>query len=665
MAKGTDLDLQFRDRADAGRRLAARLLAYRAENPLVIALARGGVVVGEEVARGLGAPLEVMVARKLGAPGQPELGVGAIAPGVRVVDEAAVRELGISAKQLEWITAGETEEMDRRLRRYRGDKPEPTVRDRTVILVDDGLATGVTARAAIRALRRQRPRRIVFAAPICAADTAESLRSEVDEVVCVAAPTQFGAVGSWYADFEQTTDDEVLKILSRTPRERPPVEVFSSSPGLDALIEQCDRLARPLEGLVDLDPLMERIGDARYVLLGEASHGTSEYYVWRARISQRLIEEKGFSFIAVEGDWPDCFEVNRYVKGQAAVEGDAQAVLRGFTRWPTWMWANWEVLAFAEWLRGRNAARPETRRVGFYGLDVYSLWESLNAVVRYLERVDGHAVEAARRAYRCFEPYGGDVELYARAPVSLMPASCEQEVVAMLSALRRSAPQDRAADPEAHFAAEQNALVVRDAESYYRAMVQGGEASWNVRDRHMVDTLDRLMRFHGPEARAIVWEHNTHIGDARATDMPRAGMVNVGQLARERHSEEGVVLVGFTSHRGSVIAGSEWEAPMQRMPAPPARPGSWEDVLYRTGRDRALFLLNEDAAHTGAFLEVRPHRAIGVVYDPHHERGNYVPTVLPRRYDALIYLDETHALHPLRLDARRDGEPPETYPWGM
>ncbi len=665
MAKGADQDLQFRDRVDAGRRLAARLMPYRAENPLVVALARGGVVVGEEVARTLGAPLEVMVARKLGAPGQPELGVGAIAPGVRVVDEAALRALGISAKQLEWITAAETEEMERRLRRYRGDKPEPAVRDRTVILVDDGLATGVTARAAIRALRRQRPRRIVFAAPICAADTAESLRSEVDEVVCVAAPTHFGAVGSWYADFEQTTDDEVLKILSRAPRERPSAVVLSSPSGLDGLIEQCDRLARPLGGLADLDPLMERIGDARYVLLGEASHGTSEYYVWRARISQRLIEEKGFSFIAVEGDWPDCFEVNRYVKGQAEVGGDAQAALRGFTRWPTWMWANWEVLAFVEWLRRRNAARPETRRVGFYGLDVYSLWESLNALVRYLERVDGHAMEAARRAYRCFEPYGGDVELYARARVSLVPASCEQEVIAMLRALRQSAPQDRAADPEAHFAAEQNALVVRDAESYYRAMIQGGEASWNVRDRHMVDTLDRLMRFHGPEARAIVWEHNTHIGDARATDMPRAGMVNVGQLARERHSEEGVVLVGFASHRGSVIAGSEWEAPMQRMPVPPGRLGSWEDVLYRTGRDHALFLLNEDAAHTGAFSEVRPHRAIGVVYDPYHERGNYVPTVLPRRYDALIYLDETHALHPLRLDPRRDGEPPETYPWGM
>src|SRR6266849_1515356 len=267
MAKGADQDLQFRDRVDAGRRLAARLMPYRAENPLVVALARGGVVVGEEVGRRLGAPLEVMVARKLGAPGQPELGVGAIAAGVRVVDEAAVRELGISPKQLEWITATETEEMDRRLRRYRGDKPEPTIRDRTVILVDDGLATGVTARAAIRALRRQRPRRIVFAAPICAAHTAESLRSEVDEVVCVAAPIHFGAVGSWYADFEQTSDDEVLKILSRAPRERPSAVVLSSPSGLDGLIEQCDRLARPLGGLADLDPLMHRISDARYAPL--------------------------------------------------------------------------------------------------------------------------------------------------------------------------------------------------------------------------------------------------------------------------------------------------------------------------------------------------------------------------------------------------------------
>jgi erythromycin esterase-like protein/predicted phosphoribosyltransferase len=662
VAKSTDQELHFRDRADAGRRLSERLAAYRAEKPLVVALARGGVVVGEEVARALGAPLEVMVARKLGAPGQPELGVGAIAPGVRVVDERAVRELGISARQLEWIVAAETEEMERRLRRYRGDRGELDVRDRTVILVDDGLATGVTARAAIHALRRQRPRRLVFAAPVCAPDTARLLGSEADEVVCVAAPVHFGAVGSWYADFAQTSDDEVLKILSRAPREEP--RRTPPSP-VDGLVEACRGLARPLEGLADLDPLMEQIGDARYVLLGEATHGTSEYYLWRARISRRLIEEKGFSFIAVEGDWPDCFQVNRYVKGRASVGQDAPSVLRDFARWPTWMWANWEVAALAEWLRRHNATRPMQSPVGFYGLDVYSLWESLEAVVRYLGRVDGHALEAARRAYECFEPSRQGRGGYPSASVSLVPASCEQEVLGMLTALRQSAPQDGADDLEAHFAAEQNALVVRDAETYYRAMLRGGEASWNVRDRHMVDTLERLMRFHGPEARAIVWEHNTHVGDARATDMAQAGMVNVGQLARERHAKQGVVLVGFASHRGSVIAGSEWEAPMQRMPVPPARPGSWEDVLHRTGRERALFMLNDEAARADAFMDTRPHRAIGVVYDPRHEHGNYVPTVLPRRYDALIFLDETHALHPLELDPRRNGDPPETYPWGV
>ena len=229
----------------------------------------------------------------------------------------------------------------------------------------------------------------------------------------------------------------------------------------------------------------------------------------------------------------------------------------------------------------------------------------------------------------------------------------------------RSVPAPGAGAREAHFAAEQNALVVRDAESYYQAMVRGGEASWNVRDRHMVDTLERIMRFHGPQARAIVWEHNTHVGDARATDMAQAGMLNVGQLVRERHAREGVVLVGFSSYHGSVIAGAEWESPMQRMRVPPGRPGSWEDVLHRTGRPRALFPLGGDEAHADAFMDVRPHRAIGVVYDPDRERGNYVPTVLPRRYDALIYLDETHALHPLPLEPRPDGEPPETFPWGM
>src|SRR5262249_11805753 len=339
-------------------------------------------------------------------------------------------------------------------------------------------------------------------------------------------------------------------------------------------------------------------------------------------------------------------------------------VLHAFQRWPTWMWANEEVVALADWLRQHNEALPPERKVGFYGLDVYSLWESLYAILDYLHRVDPSALPAAWRAFRCFEPYGEDVQEYARA-TRFVPNSCEDEVVTLLREMRSRARAYREDGREAYFQAEQNALVLKDAEAYYRAMVRGGPDSWNIRDRHMTDTLDRLMKHHGAGARAIVWEHNTHIGDARFTDMADDGMVNVGQLVRQRHGPEGVVLVGFASYQGSVIAGQEWEASMEEMPVPPARPGSWEDALHLLGGDNHLLLL-ADAGLNDLLLKPRGHRAIGVVYHPDYERyGNYVPTVLPRRYDALLYLDETHAPHPLQMPVRHEGEVAETYPTGM
>jgi erythromycin esterase len=431
----------------------------------------------------------------------------------------------------------------------------------------------------------------------------------------------------------------------------------------EELVQKVARVALPVTGPAELDPLMERVGEAHYVLLGEASHGTSEYYLWRASISQRLIREKGFSFIAVEGDWPDCYRVNRYVKGFQDAGTDAREVLEAFARWPTWMWANEEVVGLAEWLRRHNDGLPDDRKVGFYGLDVYSLWESMYAVLSYLRKVDPSALPGALRAFRCFEPYGEDVQEYARATI-MVPANCEDQVVALLQDLRRNEPRYSADGREEFFAAEQNALVVKNAEAYYRAMVRGGPESWNIRDRHMTETLERLMRHYGPDAKGIVWEHNTHIGDARATDMADDGMVNVGQLVREGHSEEGVVLVGFGSHHGTVIAGREWEAEMEEMQVPQARSGSWEDVLHQAGDDDKLILLDSLWGVSDA-LEERGHRAIGVVYHPERERlGNYVPSVLPRRYDAFCYIDETHALHPLHLVPALE-KVPETYPWGV
>jgi erythromycin esterase-like protein len=433
--------------------------------------------------------------------------------------------------------------------------------------------------------------------------------------------------------------------------------------GTDRLAKKVARIALPLHQAADVEALIDRVGDARYVLLGEASHGTSEYYQWRARISQWLIREKGFSFIAVEGDWPDCYRVNRYVKGLGDSGVDAREVLENFVRWPTWMWANLEIVAFAEWLRRHNSEVSAKEKVGFYGLDVYSLWDSLYAVLGYLRQANPSLLPAARRALMCFQPYGEDVQQYARA-TALVPTTCEDEVVDLLAALRAKEPRFHTDGREEYFAAEQNALVVKNAEAYYRAMVRGGPDSWNLRDRHMTETLDRLMRQHGPDARCIVWEHNTHIGDARYTDMADEGMFNVGQLVRQRHSPEGVFLVGFGSYRGSVIAAKDWEAPTERMQVPAAREGSWEDVLHQVSPANKLLLLRE-VRHVDEFLAVRGHRAIGVVYHPEYEHfSNYVPTVLPRRYDAFCYLDDTRALHPLELHPALE-KIPETYPWGV
>jgi erythromycin esterase-like protein len=448
-------------------------------------------------------------------------------------------------------------------------------------------------------------------------------------------------------------------------------EATTRSPDTGALAERVRDAAKPLQAADDLAPLMELVGDARYVLLGEATHGTSEFYTWRTEISKRLILEKEFSFIGVEGDWPDCYSVNRYVKGYPDSGTGAEEVLHAFARWPTWMWANREVVALAEWLREHNHRRPAESQVGFYGLDVYSLFESMAAVVEYLNGIDPALARAAKHAYSCFDPYYDDVQEYARA-TALVPTSCENEAIALLRALRGKAPEYREDGREAYFNAEQNALVVRDAELYYRTMVRGGPTSWNVRDHHMVDTLDRLMQFHGPRAKGIVWEHNTHVGDARFTDMARAGMVNVGELVREAHGEsprerDGVVLAGFGTHRGTVIAGEEWGAPMQRMRVPEARGGSWEDVLHNgVGHDALLAFIGSDDGGISGLAQPLEHRAIGVVYDPAAERwGNYVPTVLPRRYDAFLFVDETHALDPLHMPVVVGREPPETFPSGV
>ncbi|HWJ90293.1 MAG TPA: erythromycin esterase family protein [Flavisolibacter sp.] len=411
----------------------------------------------------------------------------------------------------------------------------------------------------------------------------------------------------------------------------------------------------------DLDALIEDMNDRPVVMLGEASHGTHEFYTWRTAISKRLISEKGFRFIAVEGDWPDCYRINRYVKGYPDAGDNIRLVLAEFNRWPTWMWANWEIAALAEWMREYNKTVPAEKKVGFYGLDVYSLWDSMRAMLDYLEKEDPQAARTVKKAIQCFEPYREDEQAYAR--YSLNDHSCRDKVLALLKEIRMKA-QFLDGDREAGFNTEQNAVIAVNAEKYYRSMMSFDNESWNVRDTHMMETLDRLMKFHGPDAKGIVWEHNTHIGDARATDMKRAGMVNIGQLAREQYGINKVYLTGFATYRGSVIAADAWGSPMEELEVPEAREGSIEHQLHQeSSEDRYLLFNTEDIQRK--YEDSIRHRAIGVVYDPLREKfGNYVASILSSRYDALVFLDETRALHPLHLKPH-DEKMPETYPFGV
>lgn len=325
------------------------------------------------------------------------------------------------------------------------------------------------------------------------------------------------------------------------------------------------------------------------------------------------------------------------------------------------MWANWEIAALARWMRAYNLPLSPEKKIGFYGLDVYSLWESMEIMVDYLEKEDPNTAEFAKRAIDCFEPYGEE-DSYAAALHSLEP-DCKEEVINLLKEVRLKAPLYNH-DREAGLNAEMNALITANAEKYYRGMAAFGDTSWNIRDLHMVETLNSLMEFHGPEAKVVVWEHNTHIGDARYTDMADDGLLNVGQLVREQHKPDEVVLVGFGSYEGSVIAGRIWGGRMQEMEVPPAIEKSVEEILHTHSAENKLLIFDEKPDLKEQFRDWLKHRAIGVVYHPAGERGNYVPSKLSSRYDAFLYLDKTKALHPLHL--KPEGHlTPKTFPFGI
>lgn len=668
----------FQDRTEAGRQLAGRLTDY-ADRPdvIVLALPRGGVPVAAEIARALRAPLDLFVVRKLGVPGYEELAMGAIASGgSRVLNEDVMSSLRIPPHVVEAVAAREREELLRRERLYRGGLPPAAVRGRTVILVDDGLATGATMQAAIRAVRQGKPGKIVVAVPTASRETAERLAGEADAVVYAVLPKPFLSVGASYEDFSQTSDAEVQRLL------RPFLSPASDPPAHEAhepaLLARLREAALPLTGDArDYDPLMALIGEARFVLLGEATHGTHEFYEERAAITKRLIREKGVRAVAIEADWPDAWRVNRYVRGDSE-DLDAVEALSGFRRFPTWMWRNTEMVGFVEWLRAHNRALPEgAQKVGLYGIDLYSLRASMKAVVRFLEAVDPAAADQARARYACFDRYGEDARNYGLMTGLGRARSCRDQALAQLMSLQRRARDSLAwagdADPDELFSAEQNARVVASAESYYRTMLFEDVSSWNLRDRHMAECLEAVAAHRGGDgdrggapARIAVWAHNSHLGDARATERARDGELNLGQLLRERHGRA-VVNVGFTTHSGTVTAASGWDAPAERKRVRPALPGSYEALLHAVGRARFLMPLSA-GSHAAADLGApRLERAIGVVYAPGTERqSHYFEARLSEQFDALVHIDRTRAVTPLETTAVWDaGEVPETFPAGL
>lgn len=878
--------LPFASREDAGRRLAAELLERRIDAPVVFALPRGGVPVAAEIAEALGAPLDLILVRKIGAPRDPEVALAAIVEGdppERVVNEEVMRRSGADQGYLEREIARETAEMQRRRERYLGHRHRADARGRTAIVVDDGLATGATMKAALIALRRRGAARIVVAVPVAPASAIPALREIADEVVCLVADPQFRGVGGAYADFHQLTDEETIGYLRRawtvadttpegstlrrtvaipplglqgdlvvppdprgvilfahgsgsgrlSPRNRAvagrlnelgfatllmdlltpgeaadrrnvfdiplladrlieadlwiasepeladlPLGLFGASTGaaaamvaaaelgarvsavvsrggrpdlagprlaevtaptllivggddpqvLDlnrrALAElRCERLLRivpgaghlfegpgELETVTDMagawfqhalttddvplvapalgtpppaapeavvhaaaerlpdpdDPefgaAFDRFGTARVVLLGEASHGTSEFYRARAAITRRLIETHGFTIVAVEADWPDAAALDRRVRGLPERRRNVAA----FSRFPTWMWRNREVDDFAGWLRDHNAALPMERRVRFQGLDIYSMFNSIAEVLAYLDAHDPAPAAAARRRYGCLAPWANEPAAYGRAALTRGHALCEEAVTRVLVDLLTRELSEAGREGDGVFDAVQNARVVAGAERYYRRMYHGSAESWNLRDTHMFQTLKRIMEHVGPTARAVVWAHNSHIGDARATDMGvNRGELNIGQLCREEWGTE-AALIGFGTHSGTVACASDWDGPMEIKAVRPSRPDSHEAVCHAAGGARFLLDLRPGVheALRAAMAVPRLERYIGVIYRPETERwSHYSHAILSAQYDGYVWFDCTQGVVPLPAEPLPGEE--ETYPFGL
>jgi erythromycin esterase-like protein len=439
----------------------------------------------------------------------------------------------------------------------------------------------------------------------------------------------------------------------------------------DAAVNAIRRHAIP----VDLESAAQRLLElidpgVAIVLIGEATHGTLEFYRIRADLTRALIRQRGFDLVAVEADWPDAYRANQWVR-LLGTDGTAEDALADFTRFPRWMWRNREVVRFLRWLRSENSQRRQEARTGFFGLDLYSLHRSMARVIEYLDKVDPGAANRARRGYACFDAFGEDVQLYGYAASLNMERSCEDEVVEQLVDLRRRAAEYATRDgriaADEYFVAEQNAQVVRNAETYYRAMFRGGTESWNVRDRHMMATLEALLAHVGHTdrpPRAVVWAHNSHLGDARATSMADIGELNLGQLVRERFGST-CCSIGMTTHEGEVTAAHAWDEPAALRTVRPSLPGSYERLFHDVGLPAFIASVSSPGL-ASTLAGPRPERAIGVIYRPETERAShYFAARLPRQFDVVVHVDRTRAVEPLERWGRHDIDLPETYPTGV
>ena len=878
----------FDDRADAGRQLAKAIAAMELDHPLIYALPRGGVPVAVEVAKRLHAPLDLLLVRKIGAPGNPEVALGAIVEGAtrEIVINKDVRHLtGADEDFLAQGVISQRAELERRKELYLGDRLRLNPKGRTVVVVDDGLATGATMKAALIALKRGCPNRIVVALPVAAKTALDEIFDQADDIICLHPATSFRGVGGFYRDFHQLTDDETVALLGqvsnalkhttnsittcthkrqvaipplgltgglvvppnprgiilfahgsgssrRSPRntyvaeklnkegfatllfdlltpaegqdrrnvfdiplltdrvieasiwitsepdlEDLPLGLFGAStgagaalvaaaelkgrvaavvsrggrpdlatdflpqvdsptlliigsldhdviglneqalaaltcekaveivPGAGYLFEEPGTLdiavdhaakwfkahldyrvttkpkpaptpksistrcvlraaAEPLPPINDAEfsKAFDRFGSKRVVLLGEASHGTSEFYRARAAITRRLIEEHGFSIVAVEADWPDAATVNRYITHQRAVAKKTPP----FSRFPKWMWRNVEFDVFTRYLHQHNRTKDNDDRVAFYGLDLYNMNASIAAVLEYLDRVDETAAEVARSRYACLSEWSENPAAYGRAALTQGFSVCERPVTQILLDLLKKQLDYTAHDGDQFFDAAQNARLVTNAERYYRLMYYGSQVSWNLRDTHMFQTLHQILSHSGPDKKAVVWAHNSHIGDARHTDMGRIrGELNIGQQCREQYGDT-AALIGFGTASGTVAAASEWDAPMETKDIRPPRPESYEALCHSVDFER--FMWDFKKKHPPEFQPLlnqqRLQRYIGVIYRPETERAShYSYATLPDQYDAFVWFDQTQAVTALpTLTNTAEGE---TYPFGL